>query len=1180
MTLLPREHLHRKITRFSSAAVQSWPVGYAMADGVAQRAGGGVDTLIEDANRAALELHAWRWQFSQSAAVMDEWRAGDYAERRGSSVCGMPAAKIKTPCPAPVAGGASEGKAGTPAAKKGVPPCPAQWEEHGVGKQTTMPVPVAPPAHVARVTGSRGVGLTPKMWTGVPRVTPGRESRRLLFLPYIDDSSNLADTVMETEYEFQGRMSRRHEHALAAIVLGRTYALLRVSQSSTASHDDVGGAGVTHSSAAAMPLLARVGALLRAFRTVNEVWAARPEAECAGERDAVAVLAQPGTLTVVPPTGDVANALLVGTEVTVIRPITAISLAQASQAALEGCVLPALGRGPPAAGAGRAASGLLPLGGYVGGLPRFPGSLAAALEAHDALPSPWLPSLPPGVAAHVTPLTARNMDVTAAAPPSRAIIACAGWGLQPSDAVELTAAVQALVPGPGSRSSASGARGNPAIASASSPPAMKRRRPDGAGTASVASSRTTSLRPGGAAERSTSSGSGAPGAAFSGLYAPPTLPPSRVLHTHFSLWCRRCYTYACSVHPHPPLASQADTTRFLQVQAIPTALGRDASRDPHGLSRGFVREKGKVGTAASRGRGMPWRFGRKRKRGSGGVPGGGIGAAVGRALEDETEMSVAGGDDGDGEGADAALDAAGDVEDDAMDRSSTPAAAVATEDVDGGSRASDQGSHPSRRPATAGGDGSGGSEGGERDADSVGSPSLPAGPDGAASAKTQPPLPDSNPFTALPGELMQVWKAAARGLPAGFPHSGIAVSKSGGEPPPCGPACYRRNRALPGRVRAGGTGEDSSAAGGQPVHEVEAAVGDDEDDAALMARLPPPDVLMHAFFMCHGSVCTLAAVLDQPCAGVHRCLSTATATALAGAGSVVDEGAAGDDAGVREGGHLSSPPLLQLWSDHLAAMTASAGTAFPRGGIPLNTHRQSLRAQELMSTSRRAFPDTKGRPVEGCYHEGPCSDNGKCTCHAEGHMCTKACGCDATCPYRWSGCDCRAGGCNSSTCPCWVNGRECDPDLCNHCHASDAIAIACCPSADRGMPIIPSEVLPSITTSDLVAAVPIHLLASTGDTAERIAFLAATTDPTLARWARSTFLSADSMCHNVSFQSRRFAHTTVGPSTIPNAGCGLVCHGGYPSWLPGVRVHGRADLHPGGRAPWHHLRSPALVLPV
>ncbi|EPZ36094.1 SET domain-containing protein [Rozella allomycis CSF55] len=69
-----------------------------------------------------------------------------------------------------------------------------------------------------------------------------------------------------------------------------------------------------------------------------------------------------------------------------------------------------------------------------------------------------------------------------------------------------------------------------------------------------------------------------------------------------------------------------------------------------------------------------------------------------------------------------------------------------------------------------------------------------------------------------------------------------------------------------------------------------------------------------------------------------------------------------------------------------------------------------------------------------CNHPGtPC--NNHCSCFSRSLFCEKYCHCDESCSHRFPGCKCK-GPCDSKTCPCVANQRECDPDLCLGCGAS------------------------------------------------------------------------------------------------------------------------------------------------
>lgn len=72
-----------------------------------------------------------------------------------------------------------------------------------------------------------------------------------------------------------------------------------------------------------------------------------------------------------------------------------------------------------------------------------------------------------------------------------------------------------------------------------------------------------------------------------------------------------------------------------------------------------------------------------------------------------------------------------------------------------------------------------------------------------------------------------------------------------------------------------------------------------------------------------------------------------------------------------------------------------------------------------------------------CNHEGISCNSGDCSCMRRDHYCEKACGCPQDCANRFPGCKCDPGECRSTTCPCYVAGRECDPDLCFSCGACE-----------------------------------------------------------------------------------------------------------------------------------------------
>ncbi|CAJ2670096.1 unnamed protein product [Trifolium pratense] len=72
-------------------------------------------------------------------------------------------------------------------------------------------------------------------------------------------------------------------------------------------------------------------------------------------------------------------------------------------------------------------------------------------------------------------------------------------------------------------------------------------------------------------------------------------------------------------------------------------------------------------------------------------------------------------------------------------------------------------------------------------------------------------------------------------------------------------------------------------------------------------------------------------------------------------------------------------------------------------------------------------------------HYVPCECRGlcgkECPCYVNGPKgtCEKYCGCSKQCKHRYKGCLCYIGQCRSGQCPCFAEGRECDPDVCINC---------------------------------------------------------------------------------------------------------------------------------------------------
>ncbi|KAL4138859.1 hypothetical protein PRIC2_002362 [Phytophthora ramorum] len=96
----------------------------------------------------------------------------------------------------------------------------------------------------------------------------------------------------------------------------------------------------------------------------------------------------------------------------------------------------------------------------------------------------------------------------------------------------------------------------------------------------------------------------------------------------------------------------------------------------------------------------------------------------------------------------------------------------------------------------------------------------------------------------------------------------------------------------------------------------------------------------------------------------------------------------------------------------------------------------------LLNRTRNNRLKDKGanHEYEPCNHEGACDTN-DCSCMTRDHTCDKACSCSRDCPNRFPGCKCSLGNCRTKACPCFVAARECNPDTCFTCGASEVPAL-------------------------------------------------------------------------------------------------------------------------------------------
>ena len=106
----------------------------------------------------------------------------------------------------------------------------------------------------------------------------------------------------------------------------------------------------------------------------------------------------------------------------------------------------------------------------------------------------------------------------------------------------------------------------------------------------------------------------------------------------------------------------------------------------------------------------------------------------------------------------------------------------------------------------------------------------------------------------------------------------------------------------------------------------------------------------------------------------------------------------------------------------------------------------NIKERELSKKSRCSFTQPQIKKIEEnnlkrmnltytpCFHFGNEICDEKCSCYKRGY-CEFYCKCNQTlCKFAYHGCHCSKGDCTTNHCPCYINGRECNPHSCKNCN--------------------------------------------------------------------------------------------------------------------------------------------------